>query len=94
VPLAEFGFLWPFMRVGQGYRDEPPLGRPEGASVDARQTSEEICAAFPGEAPYSISDAPTTTLTRTEPITCLGILEGKCRYRPSYGGGYVGNPLM
>ena len=78
VPLAEFRVLWVFMRVGQGHEDDAPFERPEGASVYASETSEEVLAACPGEAPYPVSHASNMTLRRTEPVTGLGILEGKC----------------
>jgi hypothetical protein len=94
VVLAEFRVLWIFVGVGQGYRDEPSVEGLECGSIDACKTSEEVCAAFPGEAPYPISDASTTTPTGTEAVTSLGILEGKCRYRPSYSRGDISTPLM
>ena len=82
------------MGVSQCHEDDPPFESPEGSSVDACKTSEEVPTAFPGEAPYPISYASTTTPTGTEPVTSLGILEGKCGYRTSDGGGDVGNALM
>jgi hypothetical protein len=94
VVLAEFRVLWIFVGVGQGFRDEPSVEGLECGSIDACKTSEEVCAAFPGEAPYPISDASTTTPTGTEAVTSLGILEGKCRYRPSYSRGDISTPLM
>ena len=92
--LADLGIFWVFAGIGQRHEDHPPLERPEGPPVDASETPQEILAALPGEAPYPISDASTTTPTRTEAVTCLGILEGEFGYRPSYGRGYIGNPLM
>ena len=92
--LAEFGILWLVLGVSQRHEDHPPLEGPEGSPVDACETSEEIPPACPGEAPYLISDASTTTPTGTEPVTSLGILEGECGYRPPNSGGDVGNPLM
>ena len=92
--LADLRVLWIFVGVGQGYRDEPSLEGPEGASVDASQTEQEVPAACPGEAPYPVSGTSTVTLRRTELILSNGLLEGECGYRPSYRGGYVGNPLM
>jgi hypothetical protein len=68
-----------FVGVGQGYRDEPFLEGPEGASVDACEAYEEVCAAFPGETPYPISDTTTATPIRTEPVVDRGALEGECR---------------
>ena len=94
VVLADLRVLWVFVGVGQGYRDEPSLEGLECGSIDACQTSEEMPTAFPGEAPYSICGTSTTTPTGTEPVTCLGILERECGYRPSYGRGDVGNLLM
>ncbi len=94
VVLTDLGICWVFVGVGQSYGDEPSLEGLECGSIDARQTPEEVPAAFPGETPYPVSDASTTTPTGTEPVTGLGIPEGKCRYRPSYGRGNVGNPLM
>jgi hypothetical protein len=79
VVLAEFGVLWIFVGVGQGYRDELSLERPECASVDASKTSEEVPAACPGEAPYPISDASTATPTSPEPVLGNRILKGECR---------------
>jgi hypothetical protein len=81
-------------QVGQRHEDEPSLEGPEGATVDASETSQEISAACPGEALYPISDAPTATRTSTEPVLGSGVLEGECGYGPSYGRGDVGNPLM
>jgi hypothetical protein len=52
VSFAVLRILWVFVGVGQGYRDEPSLESPEGGSVDASETPEEISAACPGEAPY------------------------------------------
>ena len=83
MPLADLRVLRIFVGVGQGYRDEPSLEGLECGSIDACKTSEEVPTAFPGEAPYPISDASTTMLTRTEAVTSLGILEGECGYRPS-----------
>jgi hypothetical protein len=94
VVLADLRVLWIFVGVGQGYRDEPSLEGPEGSSVDASETEQEVPAACPGETPYLISGASSKTLTRPEPVPGLGILEGECGYRPSYGRGKVGNPLM
>ena len=37
--------LWVFVRIGQRHEDHPPFEGPEGASVDACQASEEVCAA-------------------------------------------------
>ena len=65
------------MRVGQRHEDDPPLEGLECTSIDTRQTPEEVPAAFPGEAPYSISNASTTTPMRTEPVTGLGFFEGE-----------------
>ena len=39
VVLTEFGVLWVFVRVGQGYRDEPSLEVSEGSPVDAGDTA-------------------------------------------------------
>src|SRR5829696_7105313 len=94
VSFAEFGILWIFMRVGQCHEDHPSLEGPERASVDTRQTSEEVCAACPGEAPYLGSKAPTTTHRGTPVVPGCGVLEGESRHRPPNRGGYVGNPLM
>ena len=94
VVLADLRVLWIFVGVGQGYGDEPSLEVLECGSIDACKTSEEVPAAFPGEAPYPISYASTTTPTGTEPVTSLGILEGKCGHRSSYSRGDVGNLLM
>ena len=63
--LADLRVIWIFVRIGQRHEDHPP---PEGAPVDARQTSEEVPAACPGEAPYPVSDASTVTLRKTELI--------------------------
>src|SRR5215217_2595947 len=38
------------------------------------------------------SEGPTAAPMRTEPVLGSGVLEGECRYRPSYGRGDVGNP--
>ena len=78
VPLAEFGILWKFVGVGQGHRDEPSLEGLECGSIDASQASEEVPAAFPGEAPYLLSKASTTTPTGTELVPCLGVLKREC----------------
>jgi hypothetical protein len=84
VSLAEDGILWVFPRVGQRHEDDPPFEGPEGVSVDASQTSEEVPTACLGEALYPGSNASAETPMRTEPVTCLGLLEGESRYRPSY----------
>jgi hypothetical protein len=76
VILAEFGILWVMLGVGQRHEDDPPFEGPEGTSVEARETPEEIPAACPGEAPYPISNTSTTTRRRTELVTGLGVLEG------------------
>src|SRR5918997_2467292 len=55
VVLADLRVLWIFVGVGQGYRDEPSLEGLECGSIDACKTSEEVCAACPGEAPYPVS---------------------------------------
>src|SRR5215213_197712 len=93
VSLADDGILWVFPRVGQRHEDDPPFEGSEGASVDASQMSEEVPTACLGETPYLISAASSETPMRSEPVTCLGILEGECGYRPSYGRGKVGNIL-
>ncbi len=64
VSFAKFGIIWVFVGVGQRHEDHPPLEGPERTSVDASETSEEVCAACPGEAPHPVSDASTTTRTR------------------------------
>src|SRR5215212_4082778 len=93
VALADIGIIWVFVRVGQCHEDHPPFECPEGASVDASQTPEEVPTACPGEAPYPISAASATTHRRTTVISGCAVLEGECGYRPSYGGGDIGNPL-
>ncbi len=87
VILTEFRVLWVFVGVGQGYRDEPSLEGPEGAPVDASETSQEICAACPGEAPYPSPESSYIICMRCSPAFYLVILEGECRYRAPYGGG-------
>ncbi len=67
VVLAEIGVLWIFVGVGQGYRDEPSLEGPEGAAVDASETSQEISAAWPGEAPYPSPDSSSMIRMRSGP---------------------------
>lgn len=57
--------IWVFVGVGQRHEDHPPPGGPEDASVDACQAPQEVPAARPGEAPYLLSDASTTTRGRT-----------------------------
>jgi hypothetical protein len=94
VVLTEFRVIWIFVGIGQGNRDEPPLEGPEGSPVDASETPQEVPAACPGETPYLISGASSEMPRRSEPVTCVGLLEGECGYRPSYGRGKVGNPLM
>jgi hypothetical protein len=95
VSLAQFGGGKLFVGVSQCHEDDPPFESPEGSSVDACKTSEEVPTAFPGEAPYPVSGASSETVTVvTEPVTSLGILEGKCRYRPSYSRGDISTPLM
>jgi hypothetical protein len=94
VSLAEFGIIWIFVGVGQRHEDHPPLEGPECPSVDGGQTSEEICAACPREALYPVSNTSTTTRRRIPVVPGCGVLEGECRYRPPYGRGKVGNPLM
>ena len=80
VSLAEFGILWVFPRVGQRNEDDASLEGLECVSVDTSQASEEVPAAFPGEAPYPISDASTTTPTGSEPVTGLDLFEGEGGY--------------
>jgi len=94
VVLADLRVLWIFVGVGQGYRDEPSLERPEGASVDTSQTEQEVPSACPGEAPYLTSSASTVTLRRTELMLSNGLLEGEGGYRPSYSIGDMGNPFI
>jgi hypothetical protein len=94
VVLADLRVLWIFVGVGQGYRDQPSLEDPEGPPVDASETEQEVPSAYPGEAPYPVSGTSTVTLRRTELILSNGLLKRECGYRPSYRGGYVGNPLM
>ena len=78
VSFAEFGIIWVFVRIGQRHEDHPPFECLEGTSVDASQTSEEIPAACPGEAPYPVFDAPTAAPMRTLPVAGSSVLEGKC----------------
>jgi len=94
VVLADLRVHWIFVGVGQGYRDEPSLESLECGSIDACKTSEEVPTTCLGETPYPISAASSETPMRIEPVTCLGILEGECGYRPSYSRGKVGNILM
>ena len=94
MSLADLGICWVFVGVGQRHEDHPYLEGPERASVDTRQPPQQIPAAFPGEAPYAISDTTTTAPTGPEAVTSLSILEGKCRYRPSYSRGDIGTRLM
>ena len=68
-----------FVGVSQRHEDHPPFERPEDVSVDASETSEEVPTAFPGEAPYPLSDASTAMDTKTEPVVGSGVLEGECR---------------
>jgi hypothetical protein len=77
VMLAEFRIIWVFMRVSQRHEDDASFEGPEGASVDASKTSEEVCAAYPGEALYPVSDTSATTRRRTEAVTGLSVLEGE-----------------
>ena len=67
MPLADVGILWVFVRVGQRHEDHPPFEGPEGVSVDACETSEEVPAACPREALYPVSVPSTATPTR-EPV--------------------------
>ena len=91
---ADLGICWVLLGVCQRHEDHLPPEGLERGSIDACKTSEEVCAAFPGEAPYPISDASTATPMRTELVLGSGVLEGECGYRPTNRGGYVGNPLM
>jgi hypothetical protein len=79
VVLADLRVLWIFVGVGQRYEDHPPFEGLEGASVDASETPQEVCAAFPRETPHPISYASTVTQRRTrrsEPVTSLRVFEG------------------
>ena len=78
VSFAEFGIIWEFMRVGQRHEDDPPFEGPEGASVDARETPEEVPAACPGETPYPVSNTITATPMKTELVLSSGDFEGEC----------------
>src|SRR5215204_3330197 len=86
--------LWVFPRVGQRHEDHPPLEGPEGSSVDTRQPPQQIPAACPGEAPYTVSNTSTAPHRRTPVVPGCGVLEGECGYRPPNRGGYVGNALI
>ena len=77
VVLTEFGVLWIFVGVGQSYRDEPSLEGPEGAPVDASETSQEISATCPGEAPYPSPDGSSMIRMRSGPGFYNVILEGE-----------------
>jgi hypothetical protein len=79
VSLADDGILWVFPRVGQRYEDHPLFECLEGASVDASETPEEVCAACPGETPYPVPNASTVAPRRTELVPCLGVLKRECR---------------
>src|SRR5215217_2938414 len=94
VSLAKFGILWILLGVGQRHEDNPSSEGPEGASVDACKTSEEVPAAFPRETPNSGSNASTTMCRRTPVVTGCGVLEGESRHRSPNRGGDVGNPSM
>jgi hypothetical protein len=94
VVLAEFGFIWIFVRIGQGYRDETSLEGPEGSPVDACQTSEEVPAACLGEASYPSPDSSSMICMRSGPCFYAFILEGERGYRPSYGGSDESTPFM
>ena len=94
VSLADLCVLWVFTGVGQRHEDHPPFEGPEGSPVDACEASEKVHPACPGEAPYPLSDASATTLTRTEPVLGSGVLEGESRYRSPNRGGDVAKALM
>jgi hypothetical protein len=53
---------------------------PEGGSVDASETAQEVPTACLGETPYLISDASSETPMRTEPVLSSGVLERECGY--------------
>jgi hypothetical protein len=82
VVLADLRVLWIFVGVCQCHEDDPPSEGPEGVSVDASQTPEEVPATCSGETPYPGSYASTTAHRRTPVITGCGVLEGESRYRP------------
>lgn len=76
MPLADPWVLWVFGRVGQGYGDKPSLEGVEGGSVDGGETSEEVPAAYPGEALDLSLGASMIIYTRTNLIIGCVIPEG------------------
>ena len=70
VALTDLGIVRIDVRVSQGYGNKPTLERPEGGSVDASETSQEIPAAYPGE---SLDPSPDATMTcmGTDPVCSL-----------------------
>ena len=84
VRLADLGILRELRRIGQRHEEETPFEGSEGASVDARETSEEVPATRSGQSPYPVSDAPTPTRTRTGLVPGHGVLEGEGRYIATY----------
>ena len=78
VSFAELRILWVFARIGQRHEDHPSPKALERGSIDACKTSEEVCAACPGETLYPVSIASTVAPRRTELVPCLGVLKGEC----------------
>jgi hypothetical protein len=84
VILADLRILWAFVGVGQGYRDEPSLEGPEGGSVDACETSEEVPAARPGETPYPPGALSLCRIFRPQCVAS----------RTLFPGVFVGPPIL
>src|SRR5215203_5136413 len=61
--LTGLRVLWILSRITQGYADKTSLISPEGGTVDARQTSQEISAAGLGKSPDPSPDTSTVSST-------------------------------
>ena len=82
------------MRIGKRYGDKPPLGGPQGPTVDACKMSKEVPAAFPGEPIHLSLRTTTMSYLGTYMISGSVILEGDARDRSFHSIGEVGITLV
>ncbi len=77
MPLADLGIVRVIVGVSQSYSDDSDPRGSEGSSVNRSETSEEVPAAHPREAPYPPSNTPTAMSTGTGPrVANIALIEG------------------